>query len=461
MKLYDLILVAIACILFVSSDRVSAQRLSMSQVAGSYDELDAQVGGGRVLYGEYNKGPYKAGAEYNLDQEEADVEWDCATTTHTGTFTRSNDCTISGKNHVDVFGTLEIDGSRKDMNHLITITAARYHRHFSLIGGKAKLTLRYLKLVGGNVRYNRYGERYPFYGGSILILTNLLPYPRLGGELNLYSSIVYNNKAIAGGGIYADGDDSDNKNVKLNIYDSIIKNNEAGKYSGGIYMYAAVGTIHNSKIDNNLAKMFRGGGISLSDSDVTIENTIISNNKVIGVGGGLYISQTFTMHTERSYLIGYTKRVQKGKVVVDWNAGDTTVILRQTSFINNDASKDGDEIITVGSPTMSLINTDFNNPNTNIDIYAADGPPKWKTCSNNLCTETPFTGTCRAADTISMNHCYHNYNSINFRRVTCDFNANTKLGVICPTEENVGTAPHRNVIENMNQNYEKVVGTDD
>lgn len=56
---------------------------------------------------------------------------------------------------------------------------------------------------------------------------------------------------------------------------------------------------------------------------------------------------------------------------------------------------------------------------------------------------------------------YRNYYSKNFRRVTCDFNANTKLDVICPKEENVGTAPHRNVIENMNQNYEKVVGTDD
>ena len=172
MKLYDLILFAIAYVLFVSSDRVSAERLSMSQVAsvwksnggsssscpvavavawaesrgdtrargqnsnsydrglwqinsywhrdvsdscaydkncnarnavrissnggnwrpwatyndglhnrflsdarracgGSYDELDAPVGGFRA-YGEYNKGPYKAGVEWN-NNDEADV----------------------------------------------------------------------------------------------------------------------------------------------------------------------------------------------------------------------------------------------------------------------------------------------------------------------------------------------------------------------------------------------------
>merc|ERR1712147_289938 len=31
-------------------------------------QLDENVGGGRV-YGEYNKGPYKAGAEYNWDEQ--------------------------------------------------------------------------------------------------------------------------------------------------------------------------------------------------------------------------------------------------------------------------------------------------------------------------------------------------------------------------------------------------------
>merc|ERR1711998_394075 len=35
-------------------------------------QLDENVGGGRV-YGEYNKGPYKAGAEYNWDEAEENV----------------------------------------------------------------------------------------------------------------------------------------------------------------------------------------------------------------------------------------------------------------------------------------------------------------------------------------------------------------------------------------------------
>ena len=50
------------------------------------------------------------------------------------------------------------------------------------------------------------------------------------------------------------------------------------------------------------------------------------------------------------------------------------------------------------SPTISLINTYFNNPNNNNNIYEYQGTPTWKTCSDNLCTETPYTGTCNKAN---------------------------------------------------------------
>ena len=57
------------------------------------------------------------------------VEWDCAASTNTGTFTRSSDCTISGTGNtndqgggVDVTGTLEIVGSSTDMDNLVRIS---------------------------------------------------------------------------------------------------------------------------------------------------------------------------------------------------------------------------------------------------------------------------------------------------------------------------------------------------
>ena len=190
-------------------------------------------------------------------------EWNCAT--NTGTFIISNDCTISGDNHVEVSGTLEIEGSRADMKHLITITAASKHRHFYLNNANAKLILRYLKLVGGDV--SSYTSDPAQDGGSICIYKN-------GGELNLYSSIVFNNKAKYGGGIYAQGASSTNKNAIMNIYNSIIHNNEATYSTGGIDMVYAVASIENTTIDNNQASG-EGGGMHISSSDVTMKNTII------------------------------------------------------------------------------------------------------------------------------------------------------------------------------------------
>ena len=112
------------------------------------------------------------------------IEWDCASSTTTSIFTRSTDCTITGSNHVAVTNTLEINGTNTDMNHLVTITAANKKRHFYLNHANAKLILRYLKLVGGDV--SSYSST-SSCGGSILIWYE-------GGELNLYSSIVFNDE---------------------------------------------------------------------------------------------------------------------------------------------------------------------------------------------------------------------------------------------------------------------------
>ena len=102
------------------------------------------------------------------------VEWDCAASTNTGTFTRSSDCTISGTGNtndqgggVDVTGTLEIVGNSTDMENLVTISAASKKRHFYVYGANDKLVLRYVKLVGGDV--SSYGGWPDNIGGSISI----------------------------------------------------------------------------------------------------------------------------------------------------------------------------------------------------------------------------------------------------------------------------------------------------
>ena len=263
------------------------------------------------------------------------VEWDCAASTNTGNFTRSSDCTISGTGNtydqgggVDVTGTLEIVGSSTDMENLVTISAASKKRHFYVNGANDKLVLRYVKLVGGDVSSYGYPD-YDWKGGSIYIVN--------GGELQLYSCIVSNNKAKYGGGIYVEGSSS---TVKVHAENSILQGNSAS-YGGGMVIYGATVTLTSTTFASNSAGV-DGGGMRISSSEVS---------------------------------------------------------LRQSSFISNTASDKGHAISTLYAPTIAVINTYFSDPNDNNNFYELSGPPTWKTCSSSsVCTEAPFTGTCSAVD---------------------------------------------------------------
>ena len=58
------------------------------------------------------------------------VEWDCASTTNTGTYTRSKDCTtISGNSHVAVKNTLEIT-VKNTAEITVAVTVAITVKHY-------------------------------------------------------------------------------------------------------------------------------------------------------------------------------------------------------------------------------------------------------------------------------------------------------------------------------------------
>ena len=116
--------------------------------------------------------------------------------------------TISGGDHVSVVNTLEIVGRKTDMNDLITISAATGKRHFRINGLMNKLILRYLKLEGGDVT----GGTDINSGGSIRIHSG-------GGELYLYSCILFKNKAYQGGAIRSEGSGTDEQK---SIYTTVL-----------------------------------------------------------------------------------------------------------------------------------------------------------------------------------------------------------------------------------------------
>jgi hypothetical protein len=103
-----------------------------------------------------------------------------------------------------------------------------------------------------------------------------------------------------------------------------------------------------------------------------------------------------------------------------------TVEIRETTFTANKANNDNNyanEIYTIGAPTIFIVNTLFNQPvDSNNNFYSSSAT--WNTCANNVCTDTPFTGTCTAVN-----------------------NANAKYGVVCHYNNNYiskcspGTSP--------------------
>ena len=82
------------------------------------------------------------------------TEWNCASTSNSGTFTRSSDCTISGNAYVDVSGTLKIVGSNENIDNLVTIIAANNKRHFYLNHINSILILTNIKLDGADISSN-------------------------------------------------------------------------------------------------------------------------------------------------------------------------------------------------------------------------------------------------------------------------------------------------------------------
>ena len=264
------------------------------------------------------------------------LEWDCNATTNTGTFTRTSNCTISGNNHVVVSNLLEITGSNTDMNNLVTISAASGKRHF-FVGSKTdKLILRYIKLVGGDATGATFG------GGSIYIDDgDINPYKVDDSDtLILFFTIISNNKASEGGGIFANG------NIK--IYNSSIVNNIATTLGGGLSIQHSLMKIYGSNISNNEAEKGSGGGLTIKYSDVIVQDTTISFNTAFNTphadarGGGMSILYSIVVVQDTTISFNRCKDAGGGLYLFgnsgSWGTRSNQAIINITSctFNNNE-----------------------------------------------------------------------------------------------------------------------------
>jgi hypothetical protein len=167
-------------------------------------------------------------------------------------------------------------------------------------------------------------------------------------------------KEHTGGSIYLDDFG------KLNLYSCILYNNTAKWQAGAIYSYGLANIYYNRR------------------PQMVIQNSYITNNAC----GTPYIEAGIITTYYGTSNITNTTFESNNNAYVIVQARDGDLVLREVNFIDN-----ARDLRFVDTPTISLINTYFNNPR-----IRKRGSTSMKTCSSNLCTETPFTGICSAVD---------------------------------------------------------------
>ena len=111
--------------------------------------------------------------------------------------------------------------------------------------------------------------------------------------LTVNNSVITNNSTISfqsGGGIA-------NEFGTLTVNDSTISNNSSDNIGGGIYNDSGMATINNSAIINNISNSGNGGGGLYNSNSATmaVNNVTVSGNSAQNVGGGIFNSGPLTL----------------------------------------------------------------------------------------------------------------------------------------------------------------------
>ncbi|MGB0561588.1 MAG: CHAT domain-containing protein [Spirulinaceae cyanobacterium] len=155
------------------------------------------------------------------------------------------------------------------------------------------------------------------YGGGIYSLYDT-------GSITVLNSTISGNSATGGGGgIYGNG--------SFTLSGSNVSGNTAA-YGGGINIRLPFGSntpvnITNSTITGNAATSDSGGGLRISDADLTIENSAITNNSASTTGGGLALARS------QATLINSTLT---GNQAASSDQGDGVHLFRSTVTLQND-----------------------------------------------------------------------------------------------------------------------------
>jgi len=173
-------------------------------------------------------------------------------------------------------------------------------------------------------------------------------------EVNLSGVTIKGGLARDGAGIYNDGD--------LSLTNTTVSFNTASNVGGGIASFGASATVtvDASIIDSNTVTLGSGGGIHISDGELTITGTTISANEVASRGGGIH-----TAGAARVDLSGVTidsNQADAGGGIGAAGSGGTEIHLRFVTLSRNHAASSGGGLeVTSTGTTWDLSDSTISN----------------------------------------------------------------------------------------------------
>ena len=323
----------------------------------------------------------------------------CSSPATTGTFAITDDCTLSGE--VSLSGDLDILGVPKEDGSYPVITAATGSRHFKIDSGAHKLTLKYLKMTGGN-------PSNPSNGGSIRV-------HNVAAHLNISHCVFFQNTGgYSGGAIYA-------VNNQPELFFSFVSfiENTAGYEGGAVLLRYGTLVEHSCTYTANTAAKY-GGAIDIKEgSQYSSFDSLFVNNTAGDRGGGIniYGESSTPSFVDLSSVTLQSNKQTSGGTYGDYGGGGlsllmkVTVNIRESTFIENEATegatgdKHGHQIFTFkydpDIPIVTIVNTQFTHIAENNAFYGYDGSnggaDKYVSpavCGANPCTVSPFDGDC-------------------------------------------------------------------
>ena len=168
------------------------------------------------------------------------------------------------------------------------------------------------------------------------------------------SSIVRDNSAQFGGGIYTDGN--------LTVSGSDLYGNMATTRGGGIHNLFNL-TVQTSTIHDNQAGSGGGGGVSSEGGEVVVERTAVYNNSAAGSGGGIVHNVTVGSNSfaiTNSTISGNSTSGAGGGIR---NAGVANTTLNNVTLSNNSSIVAAGQSVSILGGTLSGQNSIVNGPN--------------------------------------------------------------------------------------------------